>query len=105
MENTSPRRWLLSALVASSAFLGGCAGLCVGGVCMDSASPTSQAASRPITPHGELSYKAAEHDIMLGPGHLFSTDLAPSPWLRFNVAYCTDGAVFSFLANEASLAG
>jgi DNA-binding transcriptional MocR family regulator len=48
----------------------------------------------------ELSYKAAEHDIMLGPGHLFSTDLAPSPWLRFNVAYCTDGAVFSFLRSE-----
>ena len=23
----------------------------------------------------------------LGPGHLFSTDLAPSPWLRFNVAF------------------
>jgi DNA-binding transcriptional MocR family regulator len=51
----------------------------------------------------ELSYKAAEHDIMLGPGHLFSTDLAPSPWLRFNVAFCTDGDVFSFLEKEALL--
>ena len=53
-----------------------------------------------IASGAELSYKAAEHDIMLGPGHLFSTDLAPSPWLRFNVAYCTDGAVFSFLETE-----
>jgi FecR-like protein len=43
VENTSPRRWLLSALVAGSAFLGGCVGVCVGGVCMDSESPTSQA--------------------------------------------------------------
>lgn len=48
----------------------------------------------------ELSYKAAEHDIMLGPGHLFTTDLAPGPWIRFNVAYCTDDAVFSFLRGE-----
>jgi DNA-binding transcriptional MocR family regulator len=45
----------------------------------------------------ELSYKAAEHDIMLGPGHLFGIDLAPSPWIRFNVAYCTDGTVMGFL--------
>jgi len=43
VEHTAPRRWLLSALVASSAFLGGCVGVCVGGVCMDSESPTSQA--------------------------------------------------------------
>jgi DNA-binding transcriptional MocR family regulator len=48
----------------------------------------------------ELSYKAAENDIMLGPGHLFSIDLAPGPWLRFNVAYCTDGAVFAFLRKD-----
>lgn len=47
----------------------------------------------------ELAYKAAEHDIMLGPGHLFSLDLAPGPWIRFNVAYCTD-AVFSFLRTQ-----
>lgn len=49
---------------------------------------------------GELAYKATEHDIMLGPGHLFSIDLAPGPWLRFNVAYCTDGTVFSFLRSH-----
>lgn len=52
-----------------------------------------------IANSAELAYKAAEHDIMLGPGHLFTTDLAPSPWIRFNVAFC-DEAVFSFLGEE-----
>jgi DNA-binding transcriptional MocR family regulator len=55
-------------------------------------------ARHPAVPNSaELSYKAAEQDIMLGPGHLFAPDLAPSPWVRFNVAFCTDGAVVSFL--------
>jgi len=27
----------------------------------------------------ELAYKAAEQDILLGPGHLFSVDLEPKP--------------------------
>ena len=47
---------------------------------------------------GELAYKAAERDILLGPGHLFSVDLEPSPWLRFNVAWADDEAVLYFLA-------
>lgn len=46
----------------------------------------------------ELAYKAAEQDILLGPGHLFSVDLEPSPWLRFNVAWADDEAVLRFLA-------
>jgi DNA-binding transcriptional MocR family regulator len=54
-----------------------------------------------VTSAAELSYKAAEQDIMLGPGHLFYTDLAPSPWIRFNVAFCQDDTVFSFLKSEA----
>ncbi|MFM1906558.1 MAG: hypothetical protein RLZZ591_235 [Pseudomonadota bacterium] len=45
----------------------------------------------------ELAYKAAEQDILLGPGHLFSVDLSPSPWLRFNVAWAQDEAVLRFL--------
>ena len=45
----------------------------------------------------ELAYKAAEQDILLGPGHLFSVDLEPSPWLRFNVAWSQDEAVQRFL--------
>lgn len=43
MENTSPRRWVLVAFVAGSAFLGGCAGVCVGGICLDSDGQAGQA--------------------------------------------------------------
>ena len=46
---------------------------------------------------GELAYKAVEQDILLGPGHLFSVDLEPSPWLRFNVAWSDDDALLRFL--------
>ncbi len=48
----------------------------------------------------ELAYKAAEQDILLGPGHLFSPDLQTSPWLRFNVAFCEGPAVFAFLQSQ-----
>ncbi len=48
----------------------------------------------------ELANKAAEQDILLGPGHLFSPDLQTSPWLRFNVAFCEDAAVFAFLEKQ-----
>lgn len=47
-----------------------------------------------------LSNQAAEHDIMLGPGHLFTTDLAPTPWMRFNVAFGGDARLFEFLAGQ-----
>jgi DNA-binding transcriptional MocR family regulator len=58
-------------------------------------------ARHPAIPNSaELTYKAAEHDILLGPGHLFNTDLAPSPWLRFNVAFCSEDPVFTFLRGE-----
>jgi DNA-binding transcriptional MocR family regulator len=53
-----------------------------------------------IANSAELAYKAAESEIMLGPGHLFTIDLAPIGWMRFNVAFCTDGKVFSFLRSE-----
>lgn len=45
----------------------------------------------------ELAYKAAEQDILLGPGHLFTVDLEPSSWLRFNVAWAQDEAVQKFI--------
>lgn len=48
----------------------------------------------------ELAYQAAEQDILLGPGHLFGTDLHPSPWLRFNVAFTDEPAVWAFLASQ-----
>lgn len=45
-----------------------------------------------------LTYEAAQHDILLGPGHLFSLETTqPTAWLRFNVAHCQDEAVFTFL--------
>ena len=45
----------------------------------------------------ELAYQAAEQDISLGPGHLFTPHLTPSPWLRFNVAYTDEPQVWAFL--------
>ncbi len=47
-----------------------------------------------------LSNRAVEHDIMLGPGHLFLADLAPTPWMRFNVAFCGDERLYAFLAGQ-----
>ena len=44
-----------------------------------------------------LALLAAENDILLGPGHLFSPSLTMSPWLRFNVAFSEDEAVLHFL--------
>lgn len=48
----------------------------------------------------ELAYQAAESSILLGPGHLFSTDLAPSPWLRFNVAFSQAPELWEFLRSQ-----
>jgi DNA-binding transcriptional MocR family regulator len=50
-----------------------------------------------VADSAELAYKAAEQDILLGPGHLFSPDLQTSPWLRFNVIFCDEPALFAFL--------
>ncbi len=47
-----------------------------------------------------LAYKAAEQDILLGPGHLFSPNLQPSAWLRFNVAFSDDPAIMAFLEDQ-----
>jgi DNA-binding transcriptional MocR family regulator len=48
----------------------------------------------------ELAYKAADQDILLGPGHLFSPELRTSPWLRFNVIFCDEPALFAFLSEQ-----
>ena len=53
----------------------------------------------------ELSNQAAESDILLGPGHLFTADMAPTAWMRFNVAYCGDERLFAFLAAAAQPPG
>ena len=49
-----------------------------------------------IADSAEVSNRAAESDIMLGPGHLFLPDLRPTGWLRFNVSFCGDERVFDF---------
>ena len=51
----------------------------------------------------ELAYKAAEQDILLGPGHLFDPQLQPSPWFRFNVAFTDEPKVLAFLKDQRSL--
>jgi DNA-binding transcriptional MocR family regulator len=48
----------------------------------------------------ELSNRAAAHDVMLGPGHLFGAALQPSPWMRFNVAFSEDPRLETFLRQE-----
>jgi len=48
----------------------------------------------------ELAYKASEQDILLGPGHLFGPELRVSPWIRFNVAFCDDERLMSFLQSQ-----
>ena len=45
----------------------------------------------------EIASLAAAKGIMLGPGHLFRPHQEPSSWLRFNVAYCDEPAVYRFL--------
>ena len=51
-----------------------------------------------------LAQQALAHGILLAPGHLFRPDQSPSSWLRFNVAYCDDDRLFTFMA-EALAAG
>jgi DNA-binding transcriptional MocR family regulator len=48
----------------------------------------------------EIARKAADQDILLGPGHLFNSESSPSPWFRFNVAFCDDARIFSFLEEQ-----
>lgn len=50
-----------------------------------------------ITDAAEVSHRAAEHDIMLGPGHLFSVEPGACAWMRFNVAFSGDARVMGFL--------
>jgi len=47
-----------------------------------------------------LSNRAAQHDVMLGPGHLFSATLQPMDWMRFNVAFADDARLRAFLEAE-----
>lgn len=48
----------------------------------------------------ELAYRAGEHDMLLGPGSLFSAHMQPCSWMRFNVSFCEDPDVFRFFAEQ-----
>jgi len=50
-----------------------------------------------IADSAPLSSQAAERGIMLGPGHLFYTEPRQTGWLRFNVAFSEDEALWEFL--------
>lgn len=45
----------------------------------------------------EIASLAAAKGIILGPGNLFRPHQEPSPWLRFNVAFCDDPSIYRFL--------
>jgi DNA-binding transcriptional MocR family regulator len=56
-------------------------------------------ASHPRFPDSrELSDLALQKDICLAPGHMFLHDESSTPWIRFNVGYCDNEALFEFLA-------
>lgn len=50
-----------------------------------------------IADSAQLAAQAAKKSIMLGPGQLFLVDQAPTGWLRFNVAFSQDAALWSAL--------
>ncbi len=47
-----------------------------------------------------LSNRAAQHDVMLGPGNLFSATPQATDWMRFNVAFSNDERLAAFLKSE-----
>jgi DNA-binding transcriptional MocR family regulator len=49
-----------------------------------------------------LCQAARSQDILLAPGQLFRPDQAPTPWMRFNVAYCDNDNLFSFFEEQLS---
>jgi len=50
-----------------------------------------------IPDSAELLDDALEKGIMLGPGQLFMVDAKPTGWMRFNVAFSTDPAMWELL--------
>jgi len=48
---------------------------------------------------GKLWQDAVDAGVLLAPGESFRTDGRASPWWRFNVAHCEDGALARFLAS------
>ena len=50
------------------------------------------------TNSAEIAIEAAKTGIMLAPGNMFSPLQEPTPWMRFNVAHCSNQAIFDFLS-------
>jgi DNA-binding transcriptional MocR family regulator len=50
-----------------------------------------------LTDPPALANRAAEHGVMLGPGHLFRAGLEATEWMRFNVAFSEDERLFALL--------
>jgi len=48
----------------------------------------------------ELAHLALQQDIVLAPGNIFRPVPVASPWLRFNVAYCDEPAIFAFIRRQ-----
>jgi DNA-binding transcriptional MocR family regulator len=48
----------------------------------------------------ELAHLALPRDMVLAPGNIFRPLPASSRWLRFNVAYCNEPAVFDFIRRQ-----
>lgn len=46
-----------------------------------------------------ITQSAAEHDIMLAPGFLFSPEQKETPWFRFNASHMANIRLFNFLNN------
>ncbi len=48
----------------------------------------------------ELAHLALQQGMVLAPGNIFSPAPSASRWLRFNVAYCNESAIFDFINQQ-----
>jgi DNA-binding transcriptional MocR family regulator len=45
-----------------------------------------------------MAQEGQQHDVLLAPGTLFRPYASPSPWLRFNVAFCQETRLWTLLS-------
>lgn len=55
-----------------------------------------------VTDTAPIAQAALEQEIMLAPGVLFSPQVGPTPWLRFNVAHMQDERIWRWLEHVAA---
>ncbi|MDO4683683.1 MAG: PLP-dependent aminotransferase family protein [Lautropia sp.] len=58
-----------------------------------------------LSDSASIAREAAGQGIMLAPGQLFMVDSAPTGWMRFNVAFSEDPAIWAFLAARLDASG